>query len=289
MSVITFWNNKNEETGKTMSLVAIATYMAIEHNARTLIVSTTNKEDKVKRCYWGEEKKKKINLGLFGPNKNTLDTETGIKGIEKMLRSNKIAPNLITNYTKVVFKDRLEVLLGNEEKEDIPETTKVENIRIRASYPDIISIANQYYDRILVDLDYNVEPQVRERIIKMSDIVVINLNQRFSSLEKFRQEKETNELLSSPRTLLLMGRYDRYSKYNSKNVSRYLKEKNKILTIPYNTLFFEAAEEAGVPDLFLNFKRMREEEDRNNIFIQEVKRATENIIYRLQEIQANII
>ena len=32
MSVITFWNNKNEETGKTMSLVAIATYMAINYN-----------------------------------------------------------------------------------------------------------------------------------------------------------------------------------------------------------------------------------------------------------------
>ena len=290
MSVITFWNNKNEETGKTMSLVAIATYMAIEHNTRTLVISTTNKEDKIKRCYWGEdEKKKKINLGIFGPNKNTLDVETGIKGLEKMIKSNKITPNMITNYTKVIFKDRLEVLPGNEEKENASEATKLENKKVQELYPDLISLANQYYDRILVDLDYNIEPQIREKILKMSDVVVVNLSQRLSSIEKLKQEKETNELLKSPRTLLLIGRYDRFSKYNSKNISRYLKEKNRILTIPYNTLFFEAAEEAGVPDLFLNFKRMREDEDRNNIFIQEVKRATENIIYRLQEIQANII
>ena len=47
MSVITFVNNSTEETGKTMSLVAIATQMAIENNNRILIISTTNKEDKI--------------------------------------------------------------------------------------------------------------------------------------------------------------------------------------------------------------------------------------------------
>lgn len=289
MSVITFWNNRNEETGKTMSLVAIATYMAIEYNTRTLVISTTNKEDRIKRCYWGQdEKKKKINLGIFGPNKNTLDVETGIKGLEKVFKSNKITPNMITDYAKVIFKDRLEVLVGDEEKENASETTKQENRRVQEIYPELITLANQYYDRILVDLDYNVEPQIREKILKISDVVVVNLSQRLSSIEKFRQQKEKDELLKSPRTLLLIGRYDKFSKYNCKNISRYLKEKNIILTIPYNTLFFEAAEEARVPDLFLNFKRMREE-DRNNLFIQEVKRATENIIYRLQEVQANII
>ena len=289
MSVITFWNNRNEETGKTMSLVAIATYMAIEYNTRTLVISTTNKEDRIKRCYWGQdEKKKKINLGIFGPNKNTLDVETGIKGLEKVFKSNKITPNMITDYAKVIFKDRLEVLVGDEEKENASETTKQENRRVQEIYPELITLANLYYDRILVDLDYNVEPQIREKILKISDVVVVNLSQRLSSIEKFRQQKEKDELLKSPRTLLLIGRYDKFSKYNCKNISRYLKEKNIILTIPYNTLFFEAAEEARVPDLFLNFKRMREE-DRNNLFIQEVKRATENIIYRLQEVQANII
>ena len=42
MSVITFVNNLEEETGKTMSLVAIATHMAINNNNRILIISTTN-------------------------------------------------------------------------------------------------------------------------------------------------------------------------------------------------------------------------------------------------------
>ena len=48
MSVITFVNNRKEETGKTLSLVAIATNMAIENNEKILIISTTNKESKIK-------------------------------------------------------------------------------------------------------------------------------------------------------------------------------------------------------------------------------------------------
>ena len=47
----------------------------------------------------------------------------------------------------------------------------------------------------------------------------------------------------------------------------------------------EATNEAGVPDLFLKLKRITGSDDRNAIFVDEVKRATENILYRLQELQ----
>ena len=43
MSIVTFWSNGREETGKTMAAVAIATHMAIEHNVKILLISTTNK------------------------------------------------------------------------------------------------------------------------------------------------------------------------------------------------------------------------------------------------------
>ena len=97
--------------------------------------------------------------------------------------------------------------------------------------------------------------------------------------------REQNQLIKSKKALILIGRYDKYSKYNAKNISRYLGEKNQVLTIPYNTLFFEAAEEAGVPDLFLRFRKNLDPEDRNAFFIEEVKRAAENIVYRLQDLQ----
>ena len=280
MAIITFLNNKKEETGKTLSIAAIATYMSIDHNSKHLIVTTAGTDDRMKRCFWKEKKKSKLNFGIFGPNKNNIfDQENGINGLIKVARSNKITPDVITNYTRVVFKDRLEVLLGPEQnsRDDILEL-----------YPDILTVANQYYDKIFIDLDTNVSENISNKILNMSDIIIINLNQRLSSIEDFRQRKLEKQELRNGKILLLIGRYDRYSKYNIKNITRYLGEKNQILTIPYNTLFFEATEEAGVPDLFLRFKKFIDPEDRNAFFVEEVKRASDNIIYRLQAIQSGL-
>ncbi len=276
MSIVTFYNSSIEQTGKTMSIAAIATYMAIEHNYRILVISTTNREDALKRCFW-EEKRKKRNLGIFGPNA-TLEVETGVEGLARVIRSNKITPDIITNYTKVVFKDRFEILLGSE-------ASTTDGTVIETLYPNIINAANQYYDLVFVDLDENVEEETKKTIIHDSDIIVVNMSQRLRSINRFRELKEKNQLFASKKVLLLVGRYDKFSKYNSKNITRYLGEKNQVLTIPYNTLFFEAAEEAGVPDLFLRFRKNLDPEDRNAFFIQEIKRASENIIYRLQDLQ----
>lgn len=279
MSIVTFCNSSLEQTGKTMSLAAIATYMAIEHNNRILVVSTTNREDPLKTCFW-QEKKKKRNLGIFGPNA-ALEVQNGVEGLARIIRSNKITPDIITNYTKVILKDRFEVLLGCEEPPS--DGTKIEPL-----YPSIIKSANQYYDLVFVDLDENVDEESRNTIIHDSDIVVINMSQRLRSINKFNELKQKNQLLTSKKALILIGRYDKFSKYNSKNISRYLGEKNQVLTIPYNTLFFEATEEAGVPNLFLKFRKNIDPEDRNAFFIQEVKRAAENITYRLQDLQMKI-
>lgn len=285
MSVITFVNNLEEETGKTMSLVAIATNMAIEYNNRILIISTTNKEDKIRNCYFSEIENKKTKFGLFGQNKQTIDTENGIEGIAKISRSNKLSPEIITNYTRVVFKDRLEVIFGTEKKElseDIPEKVIMEE------YYDLINVASMYYDKVFVDLDNNIDENIREQIINRSDLVVVNSSQNYNSIKKLKERKETDELMTSPRSLILIGRYDKYSKYNIKNITRFLEEKNQILAIPYNTLYFEASNESNVPDLFLKLRKGLDPDDRNAIFINEVKRASENIIYRLQELQARM-
>ena len=279
MSIITFYNGNKEESGKTMALAAIATYMSIEHNVKNLLISTTDREDRLKRCFWEEKTKQKFRFGIFGPNKNNiLEQEGGITGLAKMARSNKITPEIITNYTRVVFKDRLEVLLGAEiKREDIYD-----------AYPEVLTVADQYYDRIFVDLDENVPQQIKEKILKQSDVIVVTANQRLSSIEAVRRRKDEDPLFKSSKTLLLIGRYDKFSKYNVKNITRYLGEKNQVLTIPYNTLFFEASDEAGVPDLFLRFKKFLDPEDRNAFFIQEIKRASESIIYRIQAIQAGL-
>ena len=276
MSIVTFWNTKKEQTGKTLSIAAIATYMAIEHNYRILVVSTGYKDKTLDTCFW-EEKKVKKNLGLFGPN-TRVAMEEGISGLIKIMRSNKLAPENVTNYTKIVFKDRLEILQTYKgSKEEYKEVTKM--------YPEIINLANNYYDLVLVDLDEEMGEEEVNQILNASNLVIVNLSQRLSSINNFIETKEKTPLFATKKTLLLIGRYDKFSKYTIKNITRYMNEKNKVSTIPYNTLFFEAAEEAKVPDLFLRLRKVVGEDDRNGFFIAEVGRTVENIIYRLQDLQ----
>lgn len=276
MSVVTFWSNSKEQTGQTVSIVAIATYMAIEHNYRILIVSTAYKDENLGNCFW-QPKKIKKNLGLFGPN-TSIDLEDGISGLTKIMKSNKLSPETIANYTKIIFKEeRLEVLQSFK-------GAKNDYADVKKAYPEIIKLASSYYDLVFVDLDRKIEGDITEQILKDSNLIVTNLNQRLTCINDFMQMREKNNILKNKKSLILINRYDRFSKYNVKNISRYIGEKNKVSTIPYNTLFFEACEEASVPDLFLRLRRT-EEDDRNGFFLAEVKRTAENIMYKLQNLQ----
>ena len=141
---------------------------------------------------------------------------------------------------------------------------------------------------VFVDLDDDVGENIKQEIMDSSDLVIVNSSQNYTSLKKIKEKKDNGEILNTINTLLLVGRYDKYSKYNYKNITRFLGEKNQVLTMPYNTLFFEAANEAGVPDLFLRLKKLSDYDDRNAIFLEEVKRASENIVYRLQELETRM-
>lgn len=279
MSVVTFWNNGKEHTGKSLAIAAMATYMGFEHNNRILVVSTSFNDDTLLNCFFENEEteqKAKKNLGLFGPNTNVA-MQNGIEGLDRIVRSNKVTPDIITDYTKVVLKDRLEILPGPTGNREVYD-------QLKETYLTIIELANQYYDLVIVDLDGRVGPQLKNDIVNKSDLVVATLSQRLKCLNDFNKERQEIPVLNSIKTLILIGRYDKYSKYTSKNITRYLGEKNQVSTLPYCTQFFEAAEEAGVPDMFLRLRKV-DKDDRNAFFISEVKRLSDNIQYRLKDLQ----
>lgn len=276
MAIVSFWSEGKEETGKTSAIIALSTYMAIEHNYKILVVSTSYNDDTMKNAFWKETKLRR-NLGLFGPNTNAA-MQNGIEGLNRFVHSNKVTPDIITNYTKIVFKDRLEYLLGYDgERKKYEEEC--------GSYPSIIDLANKYYDLVFVDIDSELDEGLQKEILDESDIIIVTMTQKLSKINRFDELRQENEIFNSNKILLLIGRYDKYSKYTSKNITRYLREKNEINTMPYNSLFFAAYKKAGVPDLFLRLKGLNDDTDRNTIFIKEIKRLSDNIIYRLQELQ----
>lgn len=278
MPIISFWSNTKKQTGQTMSLAAIATNMAIEHNYKILIVSTIYNDNTLELCFGGlDNNKKLLNKIVQG---TTVAVDNGIEGLAKMAYSSRMTPETIQNYTRVIYKNRLEVLYGYREVEDRP--TKEEYLKIRDKYKDIIKNASKYYDMVFVDVDKGLDDDFVKQILKISDLTVVNVEQKLNEID------DVNKLLHSELRnddfILNIGRFDSYSKYSVKNISRYLGIKTDISVVPYNTLYFEAASEESVADLFLKIRKV-EEGDRNAIFTKEVSQAVERIIYKLQELQ----
>ncbi len=279
MAIITFKSNEFKETGQTLSLVATATQMAIEHSYKILVVSTNFKDQTLENCFWELDRLNKPIIS--GPGRAAVGVDSGIEGLIKVLASNKTSVEIVKNYSKTVLRDRLDVLLS-------PNTEKYEDyIQTCDNYPEILKMADRYYDLVFVDLSSRMREQEAQNILNVSDVIIVNMTQRLKNINDFMELKETDEFYKRRNIMLLLGRYDAHSKYNIKNVTRYMREKKQILAIPYNTLYFEACSEGKVIDYFLKLKNI-DENDRNYLFISEANRVDDAIIYKLQELQMKI-
>ena len=280
MAIITFWSNEKNETAQTLSMAAVATYMAIEHNYKILILSTKYQDKTLEECFWDLSKSKALIREITGNKKVSLDS--GIDGLIKIIASNKTSPEIVTNYTKIVFKDRLDVLFSTEESK-----TEEEYMGVKKIYQKNKKTANQYYDLVFVDLNKGLDEEYNKEILEMSDVIMVNLTQRLRLINDFAKLREEEEFLKKRNIMLLLGRYDKFSKYSVKNIARFYHMKKEPLDVPYNTLFFEACSEGKIADFFLRMHNL-DKADRNAVFIQEVKKIAESIIYKLQELQTRI-
>lgn len=273
MAIVSFWNDGDAETGKTASIAAIATYLAIQHNYRILIVDTKYNDYSYQDCYWQEDK----TISLIHKESERTNIASGITGLSKAILSNKTSPEIITNYTRIVFKDRLELLTETDTNKEDYEVHK-------GVFKDIARIASKYYDLVFIDLDNSLGKNEVNSMLQTSDLIVSTLSQKLRQINDYIKQKKENPILDGKALMPLLGRYDKNSKYTSKNVGRYMKERGRICTVPYNTLFFEACSEGTVDDFFIRNRKVNPK-DRNAFFIEEVKNAAENIIYKLQELQ----
>lgn len=279
MAIITFRSNELKETGQTLSLVAIATQFAIEHNYRILIVSTNFKDQTLENCFWELDK---LNRPIITNQSHvSIGVDSGVESLVRVLASNKTNPEIVKNYSKIILRDRLDVLLS-------PSTQNYqEYTQVCDKFPEILQIADRYYDLIFVDLSSRMQEREAQNILNISDLIIFNITQRLKNINDFMELRENDENYKKRNVILLLGRYDAHSKYNIKNVTRYLRERKLILAIPYNTLYFEACSEGKVIDFFLKLKNV-DVNDRNHLFISEVNRANETILYKLQELQMKI-
>ncbi|MCL2341690.1 MAG: hypothetical protein FWC53_01110 [Firmicutes bacterium] len=272
MAIVSFWSNGESETGKTLSIAAIATQMALENNFRVLILNTQYNDMTIEDCFWNTSSKGRFE---FQEGRKT-DIDTGIKGLSKAILSNKTSPEIITNYTKTIFKDRLELLTDSQ----IP---REEYEKQRILLKEMIKMANKYYDIVLVDVEGSLEDSIVQGILEISNIIVGTLSQNLRKINDYVKLRQQDTLFSGPKVMFIIGRYDKKSAYSIKNISRHMGEK-EIYGIPYSTLFFESCNEGKTADFFIKFRKAKLT-DNNGLLIDSVRTIVGAIIEKIRMLQ----
>ena len=272
MPITTFWSNNKETIGQTVSAASMATEMAIEHNYRVLLISADFNNTTMLDCFGAQESNKEILKGLI--RKPQINLDSGINGLLKMASSNRVTPEIIHDYTKIVYENRLEVLYSPTDINENDKKATMERMK------NIIMNAARYYDQVIVDLRKGLETSEQLEILALSDVIVFNINQRMDRITEALQIKEMNGLYD--RVVWNICKYDKNSKCNTKNLLRTVLKRQTICEIPYNTLIYDACGDGKIAEMLLNFRTLRDE-DENLTFINKIKELQEAVLLKYQE------
>ncbi|MFG6318900.1 MAG: hypothetical protein K1W33_03425 [Clostridia bacterium] len=277
MAIISFWSGDKKEAGQTLSMVAIATQMCIEHNMRTLMIDATFDDDTLERCFWKVGRQniaRQLNAGK-------IDLASGAEGLVSAVASNKTSPEIISNYTKIVFKNRLDVLPGLKTK--IME----EHEKSLMLYKDLLTAANKYYDLVFIDLSKTLRRETTKALLDASAVIMYTMPPNLKKIDYYIKLRAEHPILRKGNVIPVLTNSDTESKYNLKNAQKYIGEKT-LVTVPYNTLLMEAASEAGVANMFLQLRLSKSANDKNTQFLNSVSDCGKQLIYKLQELQYKV-
>lgn len=280
MAIIGFWSGSKKETGQTLSITSIATHMAIEHNYKILLIDATFDDDTMERCFWTVNDKKNVASML---NKGKMDISSGAEGLLSAVASNKTTPEIVKNYTRVVFNNRLDVLCGLKTKS--PE----EFTKALIHYNDLVKTANKYYDMVFVDMEKTLKYETTKLLLAESNLVVYNFTKNRKQAEEYLSYlAENKDILDKDKIIPLLSNADENAMYNAKNLTRFLGEKREIPSIPYNSTFVRVASEAGVANYFLKNRLSSNANDKDAVFKHSIENACQKIIKRLEELKFKV-
>ncbi len=261
MAKIVFWSPFKEEVGCSHVAVAVSSLMGITHKSTCLLTHSNFETKKIESCYT-----------LYDDLKNNdiiADSSLGIGSVMRLLKSNKLTPEVIQNYAKPVLKGRLDILYG------IGVDT-VENREALKNLPFIVKKADELYDAVFVDLTKTLKEEFVREVINDADVLVIVINQDYVKIDRYFSKYVNEDILKNKNKILVIGDYESKSKYNVQNIKFKYRYKEPIYTIPHNYIFTDACSDGNVLDyLYKNINA--DPKDYNGAFISSTTQIVEKL------------
>lgn len=253
---IAFFSNKPGQAGTSSNLLAITTMLSLKYQVQSAILQLQYKESN------------NLQVPLIGRNRESIYFSD--IGMDALMRNVNAGI-----FERENIEDCCVSLLENQ-VHFIPETRKLNKGLYENDLKDILSpllhTLNDFHDLVFIDVDAN--NPLCGQLFDEVDMIVANLGQNPMQIEHFMKEYE----FKSKKMMYVIGRYDKNSYYNIKNISKtYHLDYKKMACIPYCTEYMDAMSNSEVIK-FMYRNENCNREDINYDFIHQTEKAANKII-----------
>lgn len=267
MSKIVFWSPEKGTSGCTHVAIAVSSLMGITHKTSSLLIDANSNDRKIASSYTLYDDL--LNANSFN------DSNLGMNAIMRLIKSNKLSPDIIQNYSKPVLKGRLDILYSA-----VANTTTEERENL-ISMPLIAKNADEVYDLVFIDLPKTTTDDSAIRVLSQADIIICVVPQDIEKLNNILKKVNDINDLKDKQKIFVLGNYEDGSKYNVFNVKLKYKLPDPIYVVPHNYVFSDACNDGNVLD-FLYKNINAPAKDYNGEFILKVTEIVEEIVKRLK-------
>lgn len=267
MAKIVFWSPAEGTSGATHAAIAISSLMGITHKTSSLLIDANSNSKKIASSFT-----------LFDDltNSNSFnDSNLGMNAIMRLIKSNKLSPDIIQNYSKPVLKGRLDILYS------AVANTSTEERENLISMPLITKNADEVYDLVFVDLPKTTTDDSVIRVLSQADIIICVIPQEVEKLSTIMKKIENVTEIKDKQKIFVLGNYEAGSKYNLFNVKLKYKLPDPLFALPHNYLFADACNDGTVLD-FLYKNINAAPKDYNGEFMIKATEIVEELVKKLK-------
>lgn len=267
MAKVVFWSPEKESSGCTSTAIAVSSLMGITHKVSNLLIDATPNGKKIESSYTPYEDL--VTTNGFG------DTNLGMNAIMRLIKSNKLAADLIQNYSKPVLKGRLDILYSAYANNQVDERESLTSMSL------IAKNAEDVYDIVFLDLEKSTTDAGVLKVLESADVVVCVVSQEVAKLTNVQKEVSSLKELQGKSIMYVIGDYESGSKYNAFNLKIKYKFQDQLFVVPHNYLYSDALNDGNVLD-FLYRNINAPEKDYNGEFMIKTKEIVEEIAKRIK-------
>lgn len=253
---IAFWSPISGQSGTTSNIIIAAAMASLVDRKRTLLLHNQFSDNSMERAILG----KGTGQELF--------EHIGLDSLSRNIKTAELSEELVHNSVISLYNNGIHLLPGT-----VKGHRQMFEAELLVSMPAILNSINQYYDLVFMDLVPGTN-EVSVRMMEEADIIAVNLTQDINVINDYFDRYH----LPEEKTVYLIGKYNKNSRYNLKNLMRtYHCLKHKTAVIPYNTEVMDAVIDGKLINLIIK-DLVNGKGDDNRYFIKKAKQAVEEIL-----------